>query len=121
MCMTAEEETCVSVWEKEMYLKIHEYVCGHERTFYVSKFCMCEEMRQKSEINPKHHSSYFSAGVLCKSNWVENSAPASYFCSKNALSKVMRTVFEVAPAGKYSRRLYVCVCALPLQKASVLL
>lgn len=33
--------------------------------------------------------------------WVEHKPPASYFCSKNALSKAMKTIFEVAPAGKY--------------------
>ncbi len=48
-----------------------------------------------------------NCGVLCKLEWVENRARASYFCSKNALSKVMRTIFEVAPAGKCSRRLRV--------------
>lgn len=86
---------------------------------------LCEEIlyvlrnATKKRNKPKHHSSYFSAGVLCKSNWVENSAPASYFCSKNALSKVMRTVFEVAPAGKYSRRL--CVCPPPQKSLCSLL
>lgn len=75
------------------------------------KHCMCwntgahdGSILLKIEINP---STTRHASVLCKSNWVERRAPASYFCSKNALSKVMRTVFEVAPAGKYSRRLCV--------------
>lgn len=62
-------------------------------------------VRKNIEINSSTTCRAPTVGFLCKSNRVEHWAPASYFCSKNALSEVMRTVFEVAPAGKYSRRL----------------
>lgn len=73
----------------------------------------------KNRNKPEHHLSRFNCGVLCKSNRVEHRALASYFCSKNALSKVMRTLFEVAPAGKHSRRL--CAPSPPKSLCSLLI
>lgn len=128
--MTAWEETCVLGWEKATYsrtlacryMNMSALIRGHlhgERT-------VCAETQEpptavflKIQNKPKHHLLCFNAGVLCKSNWVEHRAPASYFCSKNALSKVMRAGFEVAPAGKYSRRLCGCVCVCPPTEKSL--
>lgn len=81
------------------YMNMSECLKGH---LHVILYVL-----EKHRNKPMRHSSCFSGGVLRKSYWVEHRAQASYFCSQNALSKVMRTVFEVAPAGKYSRRLRV--------------
>lgn len=92
------------------YMNMSAYIEGHMHVEMLHVLKHRSTRRQhpvKNRNKPEHHSSCFNYGVLCKSNWVERRAPASYFCSKNALSKVMRTVFEVAPAGKYSRRLCV--------------
>lgn len=90
----------------------------HARILYVLRD---EGTREQNPVKyrnkPKHHLSCFNCGALCKFNWVKHRAPASYFCSKNALSKVMRTSFEVAPAGKYLG----CSCVPSHEKVSVLL
>lgn len=59
--------------------------------------------KKKYWNKPKHHLSWFNYEVLCKSNWVEHKAPASYFSLNCARSKVKRITFEVFPAREGGR------------------
>lgn len=107
--------------EKATYICFHADTCLHtwggghlhvEITICAGRQEQATAESLKNGNKPKHHFSCFSTGVLCKSNEVEHRAAAGYFCSDNALPRVKRTVFEVAPAGNYSR----CHCATPPPK-----
>lgn len=71
----------------------------------------------KSRNKPWHQSSCFIGGVLCKSNWVEHKAPASYFCSKNALSEMMKTFFFFRSLCWSMLKTSLCARALPPKKS----
>lgn len=116
----------ICVWEKQC---CSMRLCATHLCMCVWNNCMwwgtvaeaCSKKKKKNWNKPKHHLSWFNYEVLCKSNWVEHKAPASYFSLNCAQSKVKRITFEVFPAregGRRSFRVNPPVSVFPLIAAS---
>lgn len=124
--MTAWEWTCIYACEKSgaapcacvqhTFARVYKITC-----MWWGTVAEASSKKNKYWNKPKHHLSWFNYEVLCKSNWVEHKAPASYFSLNCARSKVKRITFEVFPAregGRRSFRVNPPVSVFPLIAAS---